>query len=290
MVKIYAAVFAALIIPVAAQVPVADGAKPEEVVGGFKFLEGPARAPNGDLYFVDKNAHRILHWRIAEQKLREVTAESKAANGMQFDHRGRLIACQGQARSVVAFDPESGKVTEVLAARFEGKVFNNPNDLWIHPRGDIYFTDPAYKNTGKHELDTRQAYRIATDGAITRVTEGFNTPNGIVGTPDGKTLYVTDRRLNRTWRYAIQSDGSLAGKQLHCKVGADGMTLDELGNLYTTPNKPEIRVFKPDGSELGTIPMPKPASNLCFAGVDGKTLFITTHKTLYQLKMKVTGQ
>ena len=270
--------------------PVAEGAEVVVLADGFKFLEGPACAPNGDLYFVDKAANRILHWQVAQRELREVTADSKVANGMQFDAAGRLIACQGATRSVVAFDPRTGAVTETLAATFEGKVFNNPNDLWIHPGGGVYFTDPAYKNTGKNEMDTRQAYYIAPDKTVRRVTEGFNTPNGIVGTPDGNHLYITDRRLKRVWKYDVRADGSLANKTVFCKVGADGMTLDERGNLYTTPQGKEIRVFSPEGGELGRIPLPGPPSNVCFAGSDRKTLFITTHKALCAIQMTVEGQ
>ena len=270
--------------------PIAEGAKVNVLADGFKFLEGPARAPNGDLYFVDKNANRILHWQVDKQAIREVTADSKAANGMQFDARGRLIACQGTTRSVVAFDPRSGEVTEVLAEKFDGKVFNNPNDLWIHPGGGIYFTDPAYKNTGKNELDTKQAYYIAPDKSVIRVTDSFHTPNGIVGTPDGKTLFITDRRLGRTWQFKVQADGQLADQRIFCKVGADGITLDSKGNLYTTPMAKEIRVFDPEGGELGRIQLPGLPSNLCFAGADGKTLFITTHKALCSIQMTVSGQ
>ena len=163
--------------------------------------------------------------------------------------------------------------------------------LWIDPTGGIYFTDPAYKNIGKNELDTRQAYYISPDSKeITRVTQGFHTPNGIVGTSDGKTLLITDRRLGRVWSYDVEDNGTLSKKQLHCKVGADGMTLDENGNLYTTPKGKGIRVFDPAGKELGRIPLPGIPSNVCFAGTDRKSLFITTHKALCSIQMTVKGQ
>ena len=125
---------------------------------------------------------------------------------------------------------------------------------------------------------------------VIQVTTKFNTPNGIVGTPDGKTLYITDRRLGRVWKFAVKEDGTLANKTVFCKVGADGMTLDERGNLYTTPQAKALRVFAPDGTELPKIALPTPASNVCFAGKDGRTLFITSAKALYSLRMTVTGQ
>ena len=271
---------------------VVEGREVETLAEGFKFAEGPARAPNGDLYFADFRANKIHRWNIEDKTLSTITEDSHGVNGMQFDAKGRLLGCQGNKRRVVAMDAASGLVLEVLADNFGGKRFNNPNDLWIDPKGGIYFTDPAYsRNKSELELDGRHVYYIAPgDKQVVQVTTEFNTPNGIVGTPDGKTLYITDRRLNRTWRYAIQDDGTLADRTLFCKVGADGMTLDERGNLYTTPRTNAIRVFALSGKELPPIPLPTPASNVCFAGQDGKTLFITSIKALYSIQMNVSGQ
>lgn len=271
---------------------VAPGAVVETVAEGFKFAEGPARAPNGDLYFVDFRANKILRWDVEVGKLSTVTDDSYGVNGMQFDGHGRLLGCQGDKRRVVAMNAASGKVLEVLADNFGGKRFNNPNDLWIDPRGGVYFTDPAYsRKQSELELDGRHVYYVRPgDKQVLQVTTEFHTPNGIVGTPDGKLLYITDRRLNRTWRYKIEENGTLTGRELFCKVGADGMTLDALGNLYTTPQANAIRVFDPAGKELPAIPLPTPASNVCFAGKDGRTLFITSIKALYSIPMSVTGQ
>ena len=271
---------------------VAHGAKLELLADGFKFLEGPAAAPNGDLYFVDLRANKILCWSGREREYTTLTTDSHATNGMQFDAKNRLIGCQGALRRIVAFDPQTTEVLEVLADNYEGRRFNNPNDLWIDPRGGIYFTDPAYsRKKSELEQDGRHVYYITPgEKKVVRVADDFNTPNGIVGTGDGKSLYITDRRLGRTYRYKIQPDGSLANKELFCKVGADGMTLDEQGNLYTTPQSKAIRVFDPTGKELPKISLPTPASNVCFAGNDGKTLFITSIKALYSIQMTVTGQ
>ena len=271
---------------------VAEGSQLENLADGFTFLEGPAAAPNGDLYFVDFRENNILRWNVKTGKLATITEDSHATNGMQFDAKHRLIGCQGAMRRIVAFAPQSAKVLEVLTETYEGKRFNNPNDLWIDPRGGIYFTDPAYSRKQEElEQDGRHVYYITPgDKQVVKVADDFNTPNGIVGTPDGKTLYITDRRLGRTYRYTIQSDGTLSDKQLFCKVGADGMTLDEQGNLYTTPQAKEIRIFNPAGQQLPSIPLPAPASNVCFAGEEGTTLFITTANALYAIQMTVTGQ
>lgn len=271
---------------------VAEGAKLEKLAEGFTFLEGPAAAPNGDLFFVDFRANKILRWDIEASEYSTLTENSHATNGMQFDTQNRLIGCQGGMRRIVAFDPKTADVVEVLADLYEGKRFNNPNDLWIDAKGGIYFTDPAYsRQKNELEQDGRHVYYITPNTReVRKVADDFNTPNGVVGTPDGKHLYITDRRLGRTYRYTIESDGSLSDKQLFCRVGSDGMTLDERGNLYTTPQGKAIRIFDPSGKELPSIPLPVPASNVCFAGKERKTLFITTMKALYSIPMTVAGQ
>ena len=266
----------------------ADDARIEVLAEGFKFLEGPANGVNGDLFFVDKNANKVLRWHANTAEVTQLTDDSKGANGMQLDENGHLIACQGEERRIVMFDAKTATVIEVLADQFEGKRFNNPNDLWIDAKGGIYFTDPAYSRKKEElELDGCHVYYITPgEKEVVKVADGFNTPNGIVGTRDGKTLYITDRRLGRVWTYAIQPDGSLTDKKQFCKVGADGMDLDAAGNLYTTPNKPELRVFAPDGTELPPIPLPRPATNVCVGGIDGKTLFITSQPALLSVRLK----
>jgi len=271
---------------------IASDAKVEKLADGFTFLEGPAAAPNGDLYFVDMRKNKILRWDIEAAQVSTITEDSQGMNGMQFDGKGRLLGCQGSLRRIVVFKPETAEILEVLADSFEGKRFNNPNDLWIDPKGGIYFSDPDYSRKKEElEQDGNHVYYINPgDKKVIKVAGDYNKPNGIVGSPDGKTLYITDRRLGRTYRYTIQLDSSLADKQLFCKVGADGMTLDAKGNLYTTPQDKLIRVFDPAGKELDAIPIPSPASNLCFSGKDRKTLFITAGSVLYSIRMTVAGQ
>lgn len=275
-----------------AETPAADDAEVKLLADGFTFLEGPASAPNGDLYFVDLRVNKILRYDVKSGEVETITDNSSGTNGMQFDARGRLIGCQGESRRIVVFDPKTGEVAEVLADKYDNKRFNRPNDLWIDPQGGIYFTDPAYgRKKDELEQDGQHVYYITPEERkLIRVADDYNTPNGIVGTEDGKTLYITDRRLGRTFRYAIQADGTLAEKQLFCKVGADGMTLDAEGNLYTTPKANEIRVFSPNGEQLESIAIPTSATNVCFAGPERKTLFITTGKALYSIPMKVSGQ
>ena len=113
-------------------------------------------------------------------------------------------------------------------------------------------------------------------------------PNGVVGTADGKLLYVADAGDGKTYVYRIQPDGSLTGRKLIARIGSDGMTLDEKGNLYLT--RGVVHVYSPDGKEITTIEVPEAPANVCFGAKDRRTLFITARKGLYSLRMTVRGQ
>ncbi|MEM7396479.1 MAG: SMP-30/gluconolactonase/LRE family protein, partial [Verrucomicrobiota bacterium] len=161
---------------------VAPGATVETVADrGFTFLEGPACAPNGDLYFADIREDRIYRYDVAAGKVNMVLENSGGVNGMQFDARGRLIGCQGTHRRLIAYHPETMKVVETYPDQYEGKRFNKPNDLWIDPGGGIYFTDPNYSRADKtFEMDGRFVYYIKPDGKTILRLDKYNKPNGIV--------------------------------------------------------------------------------------------------------------
>jgi gluconolactonase len=204
-----------------------------------------------------------------------------------FDNDGNLLACEGAARRITSVAPD-GKVT-VLADNYEGKKLNSPNDLWIHPGGGVYFTDPRYGNADGLEQGGFHVYYITPDrDKLVRVIEDLVKPNGIIGTLDGKTLYVADAGGGKTYSYRIQDDGSVADRKLAAESGSDGMTLDERGNLYLT--RGEVLIFDPHGKQIATIDVPDSPSNVCFGGKDGKTLFITARTRFYSIEMTVTGQ
>ena len=212
---------------------VAPGANPIKLAGGFKFTEGPAVAANGDVYFTDIPNNRIHKWAVSEKKLSIFAEESNGANGLYFADDGSLYACQGNAKRVVAYTPD-GSDTSSLAKRYDGKKFNKPNDLWIDAKGGVYFSDPNYGNKELSQ-DGMHVYYIQPGGEeVVRVADGFKTPNGLIGTPDGLTLYIADIGDGKIYRYVIQEDGSLKDKKLFCESGSDGMTLDQHGNVYLT--------------------------------------------------------
>ena len=189
-------------------------------------------------------------------------------------------------------DVATGKHT-VVVKDYQGKLLDGPNDVWIRSDGGLYFTDPFYKRDywkrGPMEQDQQAVYYLAPDGkTLTRVTDDLKQPNGIIGTPDGKTLYVSDIGAGQTFAYDIQPDGSLKNKRLFCPLGSDGMTIDNQGNIYLTGKG--VTVFDPNGEKIEHIDVPEAwTGNVCFGGRDMHTLFITASKGLYGMKMDVFG-
>ncbi|MFC1467703.1 SUMF1/EgtB/PvdO family nonheme iron enzyme [Verrucomicrobiota bacterium] len=247
-----------------------------EILGDeFEFTEGPAADANGKLYFSDLRTERIYSFSTGGN-IEVFRENSGGANGLFFDAAGNLIACEGL----------NGRVTlngdEILA---DG--FNKPNDLWVDLKGGVYFTDPMYGRAEKIR-DGEHVYYIKPDRSeIVRVIDDFIRPNGLIGTPDGKTLYVADAGDQKIWKYTISPDGSLSGKTLFTEIRCDGMTLDATGNLYTTPGP--VEVYSPSGELIETIEVPARATNVAFGGVDRRTLFITARTYLCAIPMNIPG-
>jgi gluconolactonase len=265
---------------------VAPGAKVERLADGFAFTEGPARDAEGNIFFSDIPNARIHKWSL-NGKLSIFRENSGGANGLYFDRAGNLVACEGGNRRLTSIAP-GGDMT-VLADRYNGKRLNSPNDLWVDPKGGVYFSDPRYGNEEGLEQDGYHVYYVSPDRkSLRRVINDLVKPNGVVGTADGQLLYVADAGDGKTYAYKVQPDGSLTERRMIAAVGSDGMTLDEQGNLYLARNV--VNVYSRDGQQLTTIAVPESPSNLCFGGADRQTLFITARKGLYAIRMNVRGQ
>lgn len=256
----------------------------------FSFTEGCSPDKQGNVFFTDQPNDKI--WKYStDGKLSVFLEKSGRANGTYFDPEGNLVACADAKGELWSISPE-GRV-KVLLSDFQGKQFNGPNDLWINCRGDIYFTDPYYKReywtrTGR-DLSSNDVYYLPKGAKQPiRVISDLNTPNGIVGTPEGKYLYVADIGAGKTYRYPIGVDGKLGGKQLLMEYGSDGMTLDEEGNIYLTTGK-GVLIFNAEGQMIAKIDVPHQPSNICFSGKDKNVLLITARKAIYSLPMKVKG-
>lgn len=267
-----------------------EGAKLEKLADGFLFTEGPSADAKGNVYFTDQPNDRIMVWNT-KTGLSVFMQPAGRSNGMAFDSQGNLWSCADEKDELWKIMP--GKKVEVVVTNYNGNLLNGPNDLWISPNGGIYFTDPFYKRTwwdhDKMPQDKQCVYYLEPGNkTVIRVADDLAQPNGIVGTPDGKTLFVADIQGNKTWLYSINPDGSLSGKRLFCEMGSDGMTIDSEGNLYLTGTG--VTVFDRSGKRVGNIHIPESwTANVCFGDKDFKSLYITASKGLYRIKLKVRG-
>lgn len=269
---------------------IAKNATLKQIAIGYSFTEGPAVDFRGNVYFTDQPNDQILKWSITG-KIEVFMDKAGRANGLYIDNDGNLLACADEKNELWKITPE-GEVT-VLLKDFKGKRFNGPNDLWVDPKGGIYFTDPFYKRSyWKHsskEIEQENVYYLSPDyQTVTVAATGFVRPNGIIGTANGKKLYVADINDRKTYVFSIQSDGTLTKRKLFTEMGSDGMTLDHKGNLYLTGKG--VTVFNRRGKKIGNIAIDENwTSNVTFGGEDLQTLFITAMKSVYTLKMKVRG-
>ncbi len=270
----------------------APGETVKKLSGDFEFTEGPAADRAGNIYFTDQPNDRIVRWDAKTGAFSDWMKPAGRSNGTHFDAKGNLLACADEKNELWSITPDH-KVT-VLVKDFGGKLLNGPNDVWPRPAGGLYFTDPLYprpywKRDPKRQPDGEHVYFLAADmKTLTPVATDLKQPNGIVGTPDGKTLYIADIGAGKTYAYDIQKDGSLAGKRLFCNLGSDGMALDTQGNLYLTGRG--VTVFDKSGKQIEHFDIPEPwTANVTFGGTNHDFLFITASKAVYGAKTVVKG-
>ena len=269
---------------------IATGASVTKLSDGFVFTEGPAVDADGNVYFSDVRTSKAYKWSI-DGELTTFREDSGGSNGMYFDKAGNLLVCESGERRITRVSMD-GSVT-VLADSYDGKKLNSPNDIWPDPKGGIYFSDPRFRDQTGVEQDGHHVYYIPSDGTpVRRVVDNLAAPNGVLGTADGSKLYVADHGPETgseiTYVYDIQSDGSLANRQVAAPQGSDGMTLDEHGNLYLTSEG--VDIYSQNGEKIVSIEIPERPTNVVFGGADRQTLFITARTGIYSLNMMVRGQ
>lgn len=299
-------------------------------VGGRPFTEGTTCAPNGDVYFIEQNSDKIMHWDVRRGRLSVFMHPCGYSNGMCFDRRGNLIACADERNELWCIsltrtetipypqplnpavgDPaRPARITlpyhTVLVRDYDGRLLDGPNDVWVRPDGGMYLTDPYYPRQwwtpGREpEQPLQTVYFLSPDRrTLKRVLDRFDSPgggngkpNGISGTPDGKTLYVSDIDGQRTWSYAVHQDGSLTDARIVCEFGSDGMTLDDRGNLYMSVGHVQPTgvtvVSTQTGRQIGFIRVPQAPANMCFGGPDRSTLYICARTGFYSIPTLVRG-
>jgi gluconolactonase len=267
---------------------VAPNAIVTKLADGFKFTEGCASDAQGNVYFTDQPNDKILVWTTAG-KLETVLDKSGRSNGLCVDHQGILWACADEQNQLWTIDLKTKKPT-VVVKDFDGKLLNGPNDIWVSPTGVAYFTNPYYRRPyWKRELaeQTRRGVFMLKDGKLEEVDADFGQSNGIIGSQDGKLLYVADINKRKTYRYEIDTNGKPGKRTLFCEMGSDGMTIDDQGNIYLTSGK--VHVYNRDGKLVQSIDVPESPANVCFGGKDRDVLFITARTGFYSVKTKVRG-
>jgi len=296
---------------------IAPGSKPEmlqEQGAG----EGPAWHP--ELGLLTSGGGHI--WRRDKDGKSSIYRENAGTNGLLFDRQGRLVMCEPSRRRVSRLEKD-GSLT-VLVDSYDGKRFNQPNDLTIDSKDRIYFSDPQYGDRSKMELfdaagrQIEGVYRIDPDGRVTRIiTHEVDRPNGLVVTPDDKYLFVADNNNNtvggarKLFRFDLKVDGTVDfGSQKLVydwknTRGPDGMKLDAAGRLFVaaglnrknppneTQDKPTagVYVFSPSGELLEFLPIPRDETTNCaFGGNDLKTLFVTAGGSLWSIRVNTPGR
>ncbi|HXL53154.1 MAG TPA: SMP-30/gluconolactonase/LRE family protein [Gemmatimonadales bacterium] len=300
---------------------VAPGAKLERLFGEGFFTEGPAPAPDGSVYFSDitvgkasgYQAGYIWRWDPQTRTSTVFRSPSGMSNGMLFDAQGRLVVAEGAwfgGRRITRTDMKTGK-SVILAALFDGRPFNSPNDVALDARGRIYFTDPRYVGWEPIEQPVQGVYRIDPDGRVSLVAADAGKPNGIAVSPDQATLYVgandngslgdlppeTPAAPGRKalLAYDLAPDGSAKFRRAvvdFSPAGPDGITVDREGNIYCAVQgeRQGIYAYSPAGKELAYIPTAESPTNVKFGRAgDAQTLFITAGKSLYRIRVERTG-
>jgi len=274
-------------------------ARVEKIVDGFKFTEGPVFSRIGFLLFSDIPAERIMKYDFApgrsspgKGELSVFREKSNRANGLTFDHQGRLLACEGGGR--VTRTEKDGRIT-VLAERFEGKSLNGPNDLVYSIDGSIYFSDlrgpKAPSDASK--TDFSAVYQITRKGEVRLATREAERANGVALDPKQLILYVADSATQQIWAFEVTADGSLKKGRVIAQLksdqpgAADGLKTDEAGNIYVA-GPGGVWVFTAAGKHLGTIAVPETPSN-CAWGRGFSGLYITARTSVYYVATKVPG-
>ncbi len=275
---------------------VADpGAKLDTIATELRFTEGPVWIADregggpGHLLFSDIPADIIYRWSAADG-LSPWRSPSGKSNGLLLDARGRLLACEHGNRRVSLVLSADSSVT--LSGSYNGNKLNSPNDVALDADGSLWFTDPPYGLEGREQEQPAQyVFHMPADGGEPEVVvDNFHRPNGIVFSPDKKTLYISDSGKGLVRCFSVTPDG-LKERDLFTKIspgGPDGMCVDEAGRVYVTAGD-GVQVFSSGGKLLGRILTPKQPTNCCFGGEDFKTLYITARPDVYAVKLKVRG-
>ncbi|WP_100444789.1 SMP-30/gluconolactonase/LRE family protein [Glycomyces xiaoerkulensis] len=262
-----------------------------------RWTEGPVYVPSGRyLLFSDIPNDRLMRWDETDGSVSVFRFPAGYANGNTLDRRGRLVSCEHGERRVTRTELD-GSVA-VLADRWEGGRFNSPNDVVVSSDGAVWFTDPQYGidsdyegHAAEPEIDGCHVYRIdPASGAVARVADDFQRPNGLAFSPDESRLYVSDTSAGHIRVFGVDGGGLSGGEVFAASPGGnlDGMRVDVAGRVWAAAA--DVNCFDPDGTRLARLPIPQPAvSNLVFGGPKRNRLFVCATNSVYSMMLKTNG-
>lgn len=306
-----------------------ENAKPELIVDGQKqkpaltFTEGP-KWMNGKVYL--SNMYFDQDFTANPQKsstveldpagsYRNITEGKMQTNGLYPYKNGHLLVCDMMGHRLVEMTTK-GEVVKTVADKYDGKPIDGPNDVITDAKGGVYFTDPQFTMEKEKFQPGRAVYYISPQGAITRLTKPneFAMPNGILLSPDGKTLYINNcyddeswypvksDKDNFIWAYDVQPDGTISNGRKFAQLflidmvldrkgrssSADGMAIDKKGNIYVATYY-GVQIFNAQGAFVGMINLPSFPVSLCFGDSDMKTLYIVSYSKVYKIRTNMEG-
>ena len=273
----------------------------EKVASGFIFTEGPVWHGSGEyLVWTDIIGDTIWKW-IPGQGTSILMRPSGKADGMTYDHEGRLVVAGWSSRTVWRLEADGSTTT--LASHYQGKKLNTPNDIVVKSDGSIYFTDPSngIRNTGmecydiQKYLDYEAVFRLdLRDSSLTLLLDDMINPNGLCFSPDESLLYINDTPRRHIRVFDVEPDGTISNGRLFAELihddpgGPDGMKVDVAGNVYCT-GPGGVWVTDPKGNHLGRILTPEDCANFAFGGNDLKTMFFTARSSVYRMRLNMPG-
>jgi sugar lactone lactonase YvrE len=250
----------------------------------------------GYLLFSDIPANRIKKW-TPKDGISDFRFPSGKSNGLTFDRRGRLIACEHANRRVSRTEEDGTIVT--IASHYKGKKLNSPNDVVVKSDGSVYFTDPPYGlnptfgTFEEQELTFYGVYRVSPNGDNLSLLIDDSVPNGLAFSPDESLLYVADTEMNHIRVFNVNDNGKTTNGRIFAEISGeplapDGMKVDSEGNVYVT-GKGGIWVLNLEGRRLGIITVPELPANLCWGDREWKTLYITARTSIYRVHLNIAG-
>ncbi|WP_234050147.1 MULTISPECIES: SMP-30/gluconolactonase/LRE family protein [unclassified Xanthobacter] len=277
----------------------------EQLWTGARWVEGPAYFPAGRyLLFSDIPNNRMLRYDETNGVVSAFRAPSENSNGNAVDLEGRLVTCEHRTRRITRTGHDGA--IRPLATHFDGKRLNSPNDVAVKSDGSIWFSDPTYGIDSEYEGDAavselgRQCvYRLDPhSGDLSAVVTDCVQPNGLAFSPDERILYVSDSGASHVpthpraiVAYDVAPDAALSNPRLFAGLQDgyfDGLRCDVFGNVWTSAFR-AVHCYAPDGTLLGSLPMPERVSNLCFGGLKRNRLFITAQTSLYAIYVNTQG-